>query len=170
MTSHEEQRARPVNADDLLEVARAQGSIPMTDLSAASERHRPVVDESIEPFGDRASRDQPFCWECGSMTAWPCDAARETARADKAEAALAEAREGWPNDLTVERLENALGAAVEERDAALAREKALAEALDAYPRDFHRQNHDTRIEWQGCYQPSCAAAHAALAAHEEARP
>ena len=72
MTSYEEQRARPVNAEDLLEVARAQGSIPMTDLAAASERHQEAVWEdysttppTLKHTGECVSDDEP----------WKCDAA-----------------------------------------------------------------------------------------------
>jgi len=124
-------------------------------MSDIRERHVPA--RGITHSGERVELVCSF-----DARSWPCDTAIVLAQLDKAEAALAECRE-WTKTL-----ETRIASWRKSHKDARADAKALAEALDLYPRDFHRQAHDTTVDWRDCPQPSCAASSAAFAAHKEA--
>jgi hypothetical protein len=116
----------------------------MTDLDATRARHVEVDGEcascivQVTP-GLRFARQE-----------WPCDAARETARADKAEAALDALRDASRAD------ERTFYKVKAERDAARVDAHRLAKALERL--------HDLTHGYGPC--PDCYAV-AALAAHRE---
>ncbi|MCU0506587.1 MAG: hypothetical protein MUE82_12630 [Chloroflexi bacterium] len=60
----------------------------MTDIDAIKERHVPDYPPSYK------AHEGPCC--AHDRFPWPCDTARETERADKAEAALAALEEAFP--------------------------------------------------------------------------